>query len=115
MLKLFDYLCECGAKEERLVDKTDMDAQTCKCGKQMKRLFPLVAANGYTSEFHSFDSMTFDCKVTSQTQLDSLRKQYKLKPNERPRKCKTTFGTIYSYKGQKSKTSRAHGDYVRPH
>jgi hypothetical protein len=115
-----DFQCpSCEAVEERSETVADIDSckpQYCKCGAVMHRLPPLVSDNPYCGQFHSFDSMTFEQRITSKTQLDSLRKQYGLKPVERDKKKEAIphCGTIYSYKGQKQKDSRAHGAYVRP-
>lgn len=114
-----DFQCQgCGKVEERFEKVADIDAgviQRCECGADMKRIPPLVADNGYCGTFHSFDSMTFDQKVTSRTQLESLRKQYNLKPTDRPKKYIPKAGRIYSYRGQTRKDSRAHGTYTKPH
>jgi hypothetical protein len=39
-MPLFDYRCECGNKEERIVKRDEMDSQQCSCGAYMHRLFP---------------------------------------------------------------------------
>ncbi len=36
-MPLFDYICDCGNKEERLVDFNERDEQVCQCGKTLVR------------------------------------------------------------------------------
>lgn len=40
-MPLFDYRCECGFQEERIVRHDEIDSQNCdKCGATMHKLFP---------------------------------------------------------------------------
>jgi len=53
---MFDYRCECGHKEERIVKHGEFDTQECsKCGAYMLRQFP--------------DSFRFELKYNNKTDM----------------------------------------------
>jgi len=74
MYKLFNYSCECGKEEERLVDSTELDTQICECGKPLKRL-PSMVSMRFGDRYNVPKSV--DMKVG--TMAEEARKNYDIR------------------------------------